>query len=87
MLQVVNCKDELKQLYLMECVIQVFLDAYHLQTLDVLLGSFPTSGGYIREHSYDSVSFLLHKILHYENMFNESELSCLTLYSGQGKNL
>ncbi|KAI4386824.1 hypothetical protein MLD38_004723 [Melastoma candidum] len=39
--QVVNCKDELAQFYLMDCVIQVFPDEYHLQTLDVLLGAFP----------------------------------------------
>ncbi|KAI4327764.1 hypothetical protein L6164_020188 [Bauhinia variegata] len=39
--QVVNCKDELAQFYLMECIIQVFPDEYHLQTLDVLLGACP----------------------------------------------
>ncbi|XP_021275286.1 vacuolar protein sorting-associated protein 35A-like [Herrania umbratica] len=39
--QVVNCKDELAQYYLMDCIIQVFPDEYHLQTLDVLLGAFP----------------------------------------------
>ncbi|KAF7828980.1 vacuolar protein sorting-associated protein 35A-like [Senna tora] len=39
--QVVNCKDELTQFYLMDCLIQVFPDEYHLQTLDVLLGAFP----------------------------------------------
>ncbi|MCI07824.1 vacuolar protein sorting-associated protein 35A-like, partial [Trifolium medium] len=32
--QVVNCKDELAQFYLMDCIIQVFPDEYHLQTLD-----------------------------------------------------
>lgn len=39
--QVVNCKDELAQYYLMDCIIQVFPDEYHLQTLDVLLSAFP----------------------------------------------
>ncbi|XP_075654117.1 vacuolar protein sorting-associated protein 35A-like isoform X2 [Castanea sativa] len=39
--QVVNCKDELAQFYLMDCIIQVFPDEYHLQTLDVLLGACP----------------------------------------------
>ncbi|KAA3475668.1 vacuolar protein sorting-associated protein 35A-like isoform X2 [Gossypium australe] len=39
--QVVNCKDEIAQYYLMDCIIQVFPDEYHLQTLDVLLGAFP----------------------------------------------
>ncbi|XP_010539841.1 PREDICTED: vacuolar protein sorting-associated protein 35B [Tarenaya hassleriana] len=37
--QVVNCKDELAQYYLMECIIQVFPDEYHLQTLETLLGA------------------------------------------------
>ncbi|KAG2696494.1 hypothetical protein I3843_07G059800 [Carya illinoinensis] len=39
--QVVNCKDELAQHYLMDCIIQVFPDEYHLQTLDVLLSACP----------------------------------------------
>ncbi|XP_026393892.1 vacuolar protein sorting-associated protein 35B-like [Papaver somniferum] len=39
--QVVNCKDEIAQYYLMDCIIQVFPDEYHLQTLETLLGSCP----------------------------------------------
>ncbi|GMN29010.1 hypothetical protein TIFTF001_002263 [Ficus carica] len=39
--QVVNCKDEIAQFYLMDCIIQVFPDEYHLQTLDILLGACP----------------------------------------------
>ncbi|THU73059.1 hypothetical protein C4D60_Mb04t18810 [Musa balbisiana] len=39
--QVVNCKDELAQHYLMDCIIQVFPDEYHLQTLETLLSAFP----------------------------------------------
>ncbi|OAY57576.1 hypothetical protein MANES_02G107500v8 [Manihot esculenta] len=39
--QVVNCKDELAQFYLMDCIIQVFPDEYHLQTLEVLLSACP----------------------------------------------
>ncbi|PKA49189.1 Vacuolar protein sorting-associated protein 35B [Apostasia shenzhenica] len=39
--RVVNCKDELAQHYLMDCIIQVFPDEYHLQTLETLLGAFP----------------------------------------------
>ncbi|KAL0878125.1 hypothetical protein Bca101_027831 [Brassica carinata] len=38
-LLVVNCKDELAQYYLMECIIQVFPDEYHLQTLETLLAA------------------------------------------------
>ncbi|KAL8514766.1 hypothetical protein ACS0TY_013737 [Phlomoides rotata] len=39
--QIVNCKDELAQYYLMDCIIQVFPDEYHLQTLETLLGACP----------------------------------------------
>ncbi|KAL6524842.1 Vacuolar protein sorting-associated protein 35B [Orobanche minor] len=39
--QIVNCKDELSQYYLMDCIIQVFPDEYHLQTLETLLGACP----------------------------------------------
>ncbi|CAI0392829.1 unnamed protein product, partial [Linum tenue] len=39
--QIVNCKDEIAQFYLMDCIIQVFPDEYHLQTLEVLLGACP----------------------------------------------
>ncbi|KAM6543606.1 hypothetical protein CsatB_008053 [Cannabis sativa] len=39
--QVVNCKDDLAQYYLMECIIQVFPDDYHLQTLDTLFSACP----------------------------------------------
>lgn len=35
--QVVSCKDAIAQEYLMECVIQVFPDEYHLQTLNSFL--------------------------------------------------
>ncbi|KAF9682172.1 hypothetical protein SADUNF_Sadunf05G0081000 [Salix dunnii] len=39
--RVVNCKDEIAQFYLMDCIIQVFPDEYHLQTLEILLGACP----------------------------------------------
>ncbi|KAH0519266.1 Vacuolar protein sorting-associated protein 35 [Microtus ochrogaster] len=35
--QVVNCRDALAQEYLMECIIQVFPDEFHLQTLNPFL--------------------------------------------------
>ncbi|KAJ8340134.1 hypothetical protein SKAU_G00347670 [Synaphobranchus kaupii] len=37
--QVVNCRDPLSQEYLMECIIQVFPDEFHLQTLNLFLRS------------------------------------------------
>ncbi|XP_039053272.1 vacuolar protein sorting-associated protein 35B-like isoform X5 [Hibiscus syriacus] len=39
--QVVNCKDDLAQYYLMDCIIQVFPDEYHLQTLETLMSACP----------------------------------------------
>ena len=37
--QVVSCRDSIAQEYLMECIIQVFPDEFHLQTLDPFLKS------------------------------------------------
>ncbi|XLS71684.1 hypothetical protein HN51_028549 [Arachis hypogaea] len=54
--QAVNCKDELAQFYLMDCIIQVFPDEYHLQTLDVLLGSCPLLQRYtLQERRTESI--------------------------------
>jgi vacuolar protein sorting-associated protein 35 len=38
---VTSCRDELAQQYLMQAVIQGFPDAFHLGTLDALLGALP----------------------------------------------
>uniref|UniRef100_A0A2R8ZJM4 VPS35 retromer complex component n=1 Tax=Pan paniscus TaxID=9597 RepID=A0A2R8ZJM4_PANPA len=38
--QVVNCRDALAQEYLMECIIQVFPDEFHLQTLNPFLRAY-----------------------------------------------
>lgn len=35
--QVNNCNDEIAQEYLMECIIQVFPDEFHVKTLEVYL--------------------------------------------------
>ncbi len=35
--QVINCNDEIAQEYLMECIIQVFPDEFHIKTLEVYL--------------------------------------------------
>lgn len=37
--QVVNCKDVIAQEYLMDCIIQVFPDDYHLATLETFLNT------------------------------------------------
>ena len=33
----INCNDEIAQEYLMECIIQVFPDEFHVKTLEVYL--------------------------------------------------
>lgn len=35
--QVISCNDEIAQEYLMECIIQVFPDEFHIQTLELFL--------------------------------------------------
>jgi len=37
--QIVSCRDIIAQQYLMECIIQVFPDEFHLRTLEVILGA------------------------------------------------
>ncbi|KNC72088.1 hypothetical protein SARC_15362, partial [Sphaeroforma arctica JP610] len=37
MQQIVNCRDAIAQEYLMECIIQVFPDEFHLRSLSVFL--------------------------------------------------
>jgi len=37
--QIVNCKDELAQAYLMDCIIQVFPDEFHIKNLETFLDS------------------------------------------------
>lgn len=39
--QVVACKDDIAQQYLMQCIIQGYPDDFHLGTLDALLGTLP----------------------------------------------
>ena len=39
--QIVACRDPLAQAYLMDCVIQVFPDEFHIQTLEVVLSVCP----------------------------------------------
>jgi vacuolar protein sorting-associated protein 35 len=37
--QIVSCRDAIAQEYLMDCVIQVFADDFHLATLHTFLGA------------------------------------------------
>ncbi|GAX84024.1 hypothetical protein CEUSTIGMA_g11449.t1 [Chlamydomonas eustigma] len=49
--QVVSCKDGIAQQYLMQCIIQGFPDAFHLGTLDVLLGALPELQPEVKVHA------------------------------------
>uniref|UniRef100_A0A383WCT9 Vacuolar protein sorting-associated protein 35 n=1 Tax=Tetradesmus obliquus TaxID=3088 RepID=A0A383WCT9_TETOB len=49
--QVVSCKDELAQQYLMQAVIQGFPDAFHLASLDALLSALPELQSGVKLHA------------------------------------
>lgn len=49
--QVVNCKDDLAQQYLMQCLIMGFPDDFHLGTLGTLLGALPSLQAGVKLHS------------------------------------
>ena len=48
--QIVQCKDNIAQQYLMQCLIQGFPDEFHVSTLDVLLGALPELQGTVKVH-------------------------------------
>ncbi len=48
--QVVSCKDEIAQQYLMQCIIQGFPDEFHLGTLTTLLASLPELQSGVKVH-------------------------------------
>ena len=48
--QVVSCKDEIAQQYLMQCIIQGFPDEFHLGTLTILLSSLPELQSGVKVH-------------------------------------
>ena len=48
--QVIQCKDNIAQQYLMQCIIQGFPDEFHVSTLDVLLAALPELQGAVKVH-------------------------------------
>ncbi|KAK9808922.1 hypothetical protein WJX72_006449 [[Myrmecia] bisecta] len=48
--QIVSCKDDIAQQYLMQCVIQGFPDEFHLGTLETLLGACPELQSGVKVH-------------------------------------
>ena len=49
--QVVQCKDDIAQQYLMQCLIMGFPDEFHLATLDQLLGALPQLQPGVKVHA------------------------------------
>ena len=48
--QVVNCKDQIAQQYLIDAIIQVFPDDFHLETLEMLLKTLPQLQTSVKVH-------------------------------------
>ncbi|DAZ97408.1 TPA: hypothetical protein N0F65_011292 [Lagenidium giganteum] len=77
---VVACKDKIAQQYLMDCIIQVFPDEYHLQNLEKLLGALSEL-----HEAVDSPAILvtlLERLLKYRESSNDSR--ALSLANGNG---
>lgn len=61
--QVVTCRDDIAQQYLMQCVIMVFPDEFHLGTLQSLLGALPQLQPGVRVHTV--LSLLMDRLANY----------------------
>jgi vacuolar protein sorting-associated protein 35 len=61
--QVVSCRDDIAQQYLMQCVIMVFPDEFHLGTLQSLLGALPQLQPGVRVHTV--LSLLMDRLANY----------------------
>ena len=48
--QVVSCRDEIAQQYLMQCIVQGFPDEFHLGTLPALLAALPELQDGVKVH-------------------------------------
>ena len=64
--QVVSCRDEIAQQYLMQCIIQGFPDEFHLGTLTTLLSSLPELQSGVKVHLI--VASLLDRLTRYAAM-------------------
>ncbi|KAL4440093.1 hypothetical protein ABPG75_003094 [Micractinium tetrahymenae] len=61
--QVVSCRDDIAQQYLMQCIIMVFPDEFHLGTLQSLLGTLPQLQPGVRVHTV--LSLLMDRLANY----------------------
>ncbi|KAL7529887.1 hypothetical protein ACHAXR_003209, partial [Thalassiosira sp. AJA248-18] len=61
--EVATCRDPLSQAYLMDCIIQVFPDEYHLETLEIFLGVCPKLREKVNVRTI--LSNMMERLLHY----------------------
>ncbi|RCN46984.1 vacuolar protein sorting-associated protein 35 [Ancylostoma caninum] len=87
--QVVSCRDHISQEYLMECVIQVFGDDFHLTTLNEFLRA---CGDLVPEVNVKNILIaLIERLAHYaanpEGKGIPAEIQLFDIFSDQAKNL
>ena len=68
--EIAICRDPLAQAYLMDCIIQVFPDEYHLETLEVFLGVCPRLREKVNVRTI--LQNMMQRLLHY---YQEATLS------------
>lgn len=49
--QIINCRDDIAQQYLMQCVIQCFPDEFHVGTLSQLINALPELQPGVKVHT------------------------------------
>lgn len=72
--EVTSCRDPLAQAYLMDCIIQVFPDEFHLETLEVFLGVCPRLREKVNVRTI--LTNMMGRLLHYyreEKLVNDEE--------------
>mmetsp|Transcript_3728 Transcript_3728/g.8220 ORF Transcript_3728/g.8220 Transcript_3728/m.8220 type:complete len:1386 (+) Transcript_3728:131-4288(+) len=72
--EVASCRDPLAQAYLMDCIIQVFPDEFHLETLEVFLGVCPKLREKVNVRTI--LNNMMERLLHYyqeEKLVNDEE--------------
>lgn len=72
--EIASCRDPLAQAYLMDCIIQVFPDEYHLETLEVFLGVCPRLREKVNVRTI--LNNMMDRLLHYyhdEKLVNDEE--------------
>jgi len=72
--EVASCRDPLAQAYLMDCIIQVFPDEFHLETLEVFLGVCPKLREKVNVRTI--VTNMMERLLNYygdEKLVNDEE--------------